>query len=63
MDYVYEENEQQSYALAFIYPLLQPPVSPKVLDNLKIHRVLVQHINDDDHDCIKNIRTAILLSL
>jgi hypothetical protein len=29
MDYVYDENEQQSYALAFIYPLLNPPVSPK----------------------------------
>jgi hypothetical protein len=29
MNYVYEENEQQSYALAFIYPLLQPPVFPK----------------------------------
>jgi hypothetical protein len=37
MNYVYEENEQQSYALAFIYPVTTT-CFPKVLDNLKIHR-------------------------
>lgn len=37
---------------ALIYPL-STICFPKVLDNLKIHRAQVQHINDDDHDCIK----------